>query len=276
MLIRRLPGSEQSVFRNLFKSTVGQSSEITLASSPIDGNLLTHLFHDNTQPAVANARQPVTRGRPIGLGGRQTSVQRRHQAVHGLLPGKLAYVQFLWQRLQGRPRSSAEALQEHHWKVALENFIAGAAQMVSLGRLSLEGWADTAQVTPETLDPPVAGPVIEPQWSEIRPTAPLRTRLQPFETTVDLKDLTRTALTAPTSIRSSKKTYAPIAGKVYAVNKPGAVWRMLNGKEERPRIADCTRQETGDRPGHPYRALRQSHVDNAQPVCRCPYGQARY
>ncbi|POF43605.1 hypothetical protein B0D71_01970 [Pseudomonas laurylsulfativorans] len=233
MLIRRLPGSEQSVFRNLFKSTVGQSSEITLASSPIDGNLLTRLFHDNTQLLSQMLGSQLHAASQTDWEAVKHLFGAGIQRIQGLLPGKLAYVQFLWNAYKDA-LNSAEALQEHHWKVALENFIAGAAQLVSLGRLSLEGWADTAQVTPETLDPPVAGPVIAPKWSEIDSTAPLRTRLQPFETTVELKDLTKNSVDGTYLDAASKKTYAPIAGKVYAVNKTGAVWRMINGKEEGP------------------------------------------
>lgn len=233
LLLRRLPDSEQSAFRNLFSSTVGQLSEITLASSPIDGNLLTHLFHDNTRllsqmlGSQSHAASQTDWEAVKHLFG--TGIQR----ILGLLPGKLAYAQFLWNAYKDA-RNSAQALQDHHWKVALEEFIAGAAQLISLGRLSLEGWTDTAQTTQETLATPDATPVIAPKWSEIDSTAPLRTRLQPFETTVELKNLTKNSADGTYLDAASKKTYAPIAGKVYGVDKTGPAWRMIKDQEQGP------------------------------------------
>jgi hypothetical protein len=233
MLIRRLPDSEQTVFRNLFESTAGQPSEITLASSPIDGNLLTRFFHDNTQLL---AQLLASQSQATGQSDWETvkhlfgsSIER----ISALLPGKLAYGQFLWQAFKDA-RNSAEALQDHHWGAALRNFIAGAAQLLSLGRLSLEGWTDTAQATGEAVAQPVATPVIAQPWSQIRSTAALRTRLQPFETTVELKGLTKSRTDGTYLEAASQKTFAAIAGKVYGVNKTGAVWRMVKGEEEGP------------------------------------------
>ncbi len=233
MLIRRLPDREQTVFRNLLGSTVGQSSEITLASNPIDGNLLTHLFHDNTQLLVKMlASQSHASGQSdweavkhlFGAG-----IER----ISSLLPGKLAYVQFLWKAYKDA-LNSAEALQDHHWTTALREFIAGAAQILSLGRLSLEGWGESAQETGEAVVPPVVPPVIAQPWSKIRSTAATRTRLQPFETTVELKGLTRNTTDGTYLEATSKKTFAAIAGKVYGVNKTGAVWRTIKGTEKGP------------------------------------------
>jgi hypothetical protein len=62
----------------------------------------------------------------------------------------------------------------------------------------------------------------------------MRTRLQPFETTVELKDLAKNSTDGTYLDAGSKKTYAAIAGKVYGVNKTGAVWRTIKGKEEGP------------------------------------------
>ena len=233
MLIRRLPDSEQTLFRNLFESTVDHSSEITLASSPIGGNLLTHLFHDNTQLLTKML------GSQSNATGQSDWEAVKHlfssgiECISDLLPGKLAYVQFLWKAYKDA-LNSAEALQDHHWTTALRDFIAGAAQIVSLGRLSLQGWADTPQATGEAVAQPVATPVIAQPWSQVRSTAPLRTRLQPFQTRVELKDLTKSSTDGTYLEAASKKTFAAIAGKVYGVNKTGAVWRMVKGEEEGP------------------------------------------
>ena len=233
MLLRRLPDSQQTVFRNLFKSTVGQSSEITLASNPIGGNLLTRLFQDNTQLLTQLL------GSQTHASGQADWEAVKHlfgsgiERISGLLPGKLAYVQFLWKAYKDA-LNSAENLQDHHWGKAMRDFIAGAAQIVSLGRLSLEGWVDTAEATGEAVAQPVATPVITQPWSQVRSTAPLRTRLQPFETSVELKDLTKSSTDGTYLETASKKSFAAIAGKVYGVNKIGAVWKIIKGEEEGP------------------------------------------
>ncbi|MBI3906683.1 MAG: hypothetical protein HY309_14635 [Pseudomonas fluorescens] len=233
MLLRRLPDSEQTAFRNLFESTVGQSSEITLASNPIGGNLLTHLFHDNTKLLMkmlgsqANATAQSDWEAVKHLFG--SGIER----ISGLLPGKLAYVQFLWKAYKDA-LNSAEALQDHHWTTALRDFVAGAAQILSLGRLSLEGWAESAQATGEAVAPSVVTPVIAQPWSKILSTAAMRTRLQPFETTVELKDLAKNSSDGTYLEPGSQKTFAAIAGKVYGVSKAGAVWRMVKGTQEGP------------------------------------------
>ncbi|UVM07792.1 dermonecrotic toxin domain-containing protein [Pseudomonas laurylsulfatiphila] len=233
MLLRRLPDSEQSAFRNLFSSTVGQLSEITLGSSPIDGNLLTQLYHDNTRLLSQMLGSQLHTASQADWEAVKHLFGANIHRILGLLPGKLAYAQFLWNAYKDA-LNSAEALQDHHWKVALEEFIAGAAQLISLGRLSLEGWTDTAQATQENPGAPVATPIIAPKWSEIDSTAPLRTRLQPFETTVELKNLTKNSADGTYLDAESKKTYAPIAGKVYGVDKTGPAWRMIKDKEQGP------------------------------------------
>ncbi|RON13360.1 dermonecrotic toxin domain-containing protein [Pseudomonas frederiksbergensis] len=236
LLIRRLPASAQSGFRNLLKSTVGQASEITLASNPIGGNLLTRLFSDNTSLLwqMLGAQSEV--GGQSDWEAAKNLFSSGIQRFSGLLPGKLAYGLFLWQAYKDF-KNSAEALQDHHWKQAMFNFIAGAVQMVSLGRLSLEESIGTAQATTNTLAEPAATPVVAPQWSQVQSTAPMRTSLQPFETTaVELKDLKKNSADGTYLEMTSRQTYAPIAGKVYRVTKPGAIWRMIKDTEEGPAL----------------------------------------
>ncbi|MHC8371902.1 dermonecrotic toxin domain-containing protein [Pseudomonas sp. MDT1-85] len=236
MLIRRLPENEQSGFRNLFKSTIGKTSEITFTSNPIGGNLLIRLFSDNT---LLLSQMLGSQSEATGLSDWEAAknlFSSGIERISGLLPGKLAYVQFLWQAYKDF-KDSAEGLQDHHWKRALLDFIAGAVQMVSLGRLSLEESIGTAQATTDTLAEPKATPVAAPQWSQVKSTAPTRTSLQPFETTaVELKDLKKTSADGTYLEATSKRTYAPIAGKVYRVTKPGAIWRMVKDKEAGPAL----------------------------------------
>lgn len=234
LIIRRLPENQQSAFNNLFKSTVGQLSEITLASSPIDGNLLARLFSDN---ANLLARMLGSQSKITGQADWEAAKNLFSSGIKliwGLLPGKLAYVQFLWQSFKDF-EDSAEALQDHHWKRALQAFIAGAVQMVSIGRLSLEASAATEQVAAEAA--PVESAVVEPKWSAIQPTSPVRTSLQPLEApTVALKDLRKNPADGTYLEPVSKQQYAPIAGKVYRVDKPGAVWQIRDAERAGPSL----------------------------------------
>ncbi|KAA0961746.1 dermonecrotic toxin domain-containing protein [Pseudomonas sp. ANT_H12B] len=234
LIIRRLPGNQQASFSNLFKITLGQESEITLASSSIGGNLLAQLFRDNTRllTQMLGSQAQIT-GLPDWEAAKNL-FSSGIKLISGLLPGKLAYVRFLWQSYLDF-KDSAEALQDHHWTRALQAFIAGAAQMVTMGQLSLEASVGTAQATAETA--PVASPIVEPKWSDVKPTAPSRTLLQPFEApTVELKDLAKDPVDGIYVDSVSKKQYAPVAGKVYPVAKPGAVWQILNEKENGPSL----------------------------------------
>ena len=234
LIIRRLPDNQQSAFHNLFKSTVGQLSEITLTSSPIDGNLLVRLFSDNTDLL---ARMLGSQSKITGQADWEAAKNlftSGIKMVGSLLPGKLAYGLFLWQSFKDF-EGSAEALQDHHWKRALQAFIAGAVQMVTVGRLSLEASAATEPVAVETA--PVESAVVEPKWSAIKPTAPQRTALQPLEApTVALKDLTKNPADGTYLDSVSKHQYAPIAGKVYRVDKPGAVWQIRDAEQAGPSL----------------------------------------
>jgi hypothetical protein len=123
------------------------------------------------------------------------------------LPGKLACVSFLWQSFKDF-EASAEALQDHHWQKALQAFVAGAIQMVSLGRLSLETSTIAEQATSEAA--PVVPPVTDPQWATIRPTATSRTALQPFEApTVALQDFNKSQTDGTYPTRSAKQATPP-------------------------------------------------------------------
>ncbi|EJM00139.1 hypothetical protein PMI18_03238 [Pseudomonas sp. GM102] len=264
LIIRRLPEGEQSLFGNLLKSTVGQQSEITLASTPIDGNLLVQLFSDNVSLLSKMLGSHSEVSGQAEWEAAKNLFSSGINLISRLLPGKLAYVLFLWQSYKNF-KDSAEALQDHHWKRALQGFIAGAAQMVSLGKLSLEESATTAQTTSAT--PPVANPVTAPKWSQVKPTAPARTVLQPFETTdVALKELRKNS---DGTYRSSigNRTYAPVEGKVYPVVKTGPIWRMIRDQQPGPALLAAPGQQLVIDPDihtvHYGKALSKMHNQHA-------------
>ncbi|WP_166223716.1 dermonecrotic toxin domain-containing protein [Pseudomonas atagonensis] len=233
LLLRRLPDTQQSVFRSLFKASLGQSSEISLAVNALTGNVLHTLFSDNIKVLKRMlGTQTQADAQADWEAVKHLFTQGIRQAAT-LLPGKLAYLTFLWQSYKDF-KTSADALQDHHWKRALKAFIAGAVQMLSLGRLSLEEQAGSV-ATSAIKENPQQLPA--PHWKDIRTTAALRTGLQPFESTdVALKDLTHNVQDGTYRHSVSQHTYAAIAGKVYRVERPGAVWRLVNAKLHGPTL----------------------------------------
>ncbi|MCU7251358.1 dermonecrotic toxin domain-containing protein [Pseudomonas koreensis] len=224
LLLRRLPDTEQAGFRNLFQSSRGQVSEISLSGQPIDGNALEQLFEDNTRLLKHMLGCQAQRNAQSDWETAKTLVAKAIRQEPGPLPGKLSYIPLLWQAYE-KFKGSAQALQDHHWMRALKSFVDGAAQMVQVAFLPLE---------PEVsaIEPILEGAVqkIEvPGWSRIRPTSSLRTRLQPFETSaVALKDLTLARKDGTYSHSFSNRTYAAVAGKVYQVIKNGSDWQMAH------------------------------------------------
>ncbi|WP_248914852.1 dermonecrotic toxin domain-containing protein [Pseudomonas moorei] len=241
LLIRRLPETQRTVFGNLFKSTVGQRSEITLASSPLTGNFLSQMYGDNISLLSRMLGSQSEISGQSDWEAIKNLFSTGVKLIIGLLPGKLACVTFLWQSFKDF-EASAEALQDQHWQRALQAFIAGTVQMVSLGRLSLETSALTEQATTETA--PVIPPVTDPQWTDTRPTATSRTSLQAFEApTVALQHFTKSEDDGTYFDPISKNSYAAIAGKVYRVAKPAAVWQILNDQQSGPSLRQSpTRQ----------------------------------
>lgn len=234
LVVRRLPENQRVPFQNLFKSSIGETSEITLASTPMDGHLLTQWFNDNTRLlSTLLGSQAHATGQPDWDAARQlfgASIKR----ISHLLPGKLGNIRFVWQAYEDF-QDSAEALQDHHWARAIERFIDGATQMVTLGDLSLDEVIDSVS-TPAA--PPVKTPLLNPQWSGIKPTAALRTLLQPFEaSTVALKDLTRDTTEGTYTDTVSKQRYAAVAGKVYGVARPGAALLLSHADNSGPALA---------------------------------------
>ncbi|MDX9669258.1 MULTISPECIES: dermonecrotic toxin domain-containing protein [unclassified Pseudomonas] len=235
LLLRRLPQDQQSTFAALFKASAGQTSEMQLASSAITGNALEYLFSEGLSLLKRLLGSHAIPSAHADWDAAKTLFSQGIQLIRGLLPGKLAYAQFLWQSYKDF-LDSAQALQDHHWTRALATFIAGGVELISLGRLSLEAKLVT-QATPEVapVPAPLAPSVSAPHWTEIKPTDPARTALQRFETpTIALKDLTPNPADGTYQDLTNKTRYAAVAGKVYAVERPGAVWRIKGADEAGP------------------------------------------
>ncbi|WLI43577.1 hypothetical protein PSH84_18535 [Pseudomonas beijingensis] len=230
LLIRRLPENQQAIFRNLFASTLGHLSEITLGSNPIRTNLLDTLFDDNTKLLAELLSSQAQDKRQFDWTTALHLFSSGIRLVGRQLPGKLTFIETLWESYQDF-KASSEALQAHDWKTGLHNFIAGAAEMVSLGLLNRD---DTFGL----LDP--VGPALPSvpstlNWKDIASTGQLRTDLGVFEATgVSLSDLQRNLAEGTYKAIENGKLYIPLAGKVFQVAKADQAWRIIHEHGEGP------------------------------------------
>jgi hypothetical protein len=251
LLIRRLPESSRATIQNLLKSTVGETTEMTLASTPITGNVLERLFQDNISllKQILGSQSTVTA---------QTDWEKAKdlfssgiKLVSGFLPGKLSCGLFLWQAYKDF-KDSAQALQEQHWKRAFKSFVYGVAQMVTMGRLMQANPASTPAAISSTeisaelpaeqsleqfVKKPVEQPVVVPQWSAINTTSASRTTAQVYEApTVELEKFQKHATNGTYEDLVTKHHYAPVSGKVYRVEQRSGAWRMINETQQGPRL----------------------------------------
>lgn len=238
LLLRRLPTEQQAVFQRLLQSSVGETSEMVHVGIPVQGNLLARLFTDNL---ALLQRFLGCQSLPAAQDDWEAAKNLFSKGIHllsRLLPGKLSYVTFLWQAYKDF-KDSAEALQDHHWKQALQAFIGGAVQMLSLSRESLLDAEDVpARVeAPAVEDATSPSAAQAPTWHHMRTTSPLRTELQSFEThAVALADLKHNRRTGVYEDSISGHSYATVGGKVYGVEQPGAVWQLVKGATPGPSL----------------------------------------
>ncbi|WWL45630.1 hypothetical protein V5O39_09995 [Pseudomonas parakoreensis] len=103
-----------------------------------------------------------------------------------------------------------------------------------------QSWAAGSGVTSGISRPDAAATVAanraeRPVLAQTKPTDPQRTALQAFETSkIALKDLTHNAAEGTYQDLKTQATYAPIAGKVYPVQRPGAVWQIKGAGQPGP------------------------------------------
>ncbi|MHB2247865.1 dermonecrotic toxin domain-containing protein [Pseudomonas fitomaticsae] len=227
LLLRRLPVARQAVFRNLLAATAGQTSEMTTASRAIEGNLLEQMYHDNLKLLQQQLESQTEREAQSDWETAKTLFSDGIRQVSSTLPGKLAFVPFLW-RAYEHIKDSAEALQDHHWKRALHSFIAGGVQMVQMALLP------EISAGAEIVDPG-AGEVAMPDIDESGPTSLMRTLMQSSEATdVALKDLEYGSTTGTYRHPTSNRDYAAINGKVYQVTKRDSAWQLTGAGRHGP------------------------------------------
>jgi uncharacterized tellurite resistance protein B-like protein len=232
-VLMNLPQPDRILLEYRMRTSSNRLPEVTLASNPIKGNLFKHLFNDNVELLVR-------------LLGCQTDDNKQgewatikhvlgedlHEAFT-FLTGKLAYPITVWRSYQDI-KQSAEDLQTHKWGAAIKEFISDIAQLATL-RQSLEAQAKPSSTlsapAPETPDTRF-------KWQNVAITAPERTQLKRHESIdVDLNSLALNSSLGLYTHPTTKKTYAPVEGKVYPVAKLGTRWRIADTHIRGPRLS---------------------------------------
>ncbi|WP_415769209.1 dermonecrotic toxin domain-containing protein [Pseudomonas sp. LB3P38] len=233
LLENRMATSSTRVARAAPQTNVSRETNVTLASNPIKGSLLKHLFDDN---AALLARLLGCQSDDNKQGEWATIKHVLGEDLHEastFLTGKLAYPITVWRSYRDI-KQSAEDLQTHKWGAAIKEFISGIAQLATL-RQSLEAqtkpFSTPSAPAPETPDTRF-------KWQNVAITAPERTQLKRHESIdVDLNSLTLNSSLGLYTHPTTKKTYAPVEGKVYPVAKRGTRWRIADTNIRGPRLS---------------------------------------
>ncbi|WP_242031565.1 dermonecrotic toxin domain-containing protein [Pseudomonas fluorescens] len=239
LLIRRLPDPHKATYKNLLAGS--HDTDIRLASSPIDGNLLHQLFIDNKtllSHMLDSQSQPAGQSDWEAL---KALFSKGFRYGIEFLPGKLAIPRLLWESYTSF-KQSAEALQDHHWKTALKTFINGVSQMATLGKLLHQPGASTAEPVVHS-GPVVEKPFVATDIAKVDLTSPSRTLLQSFEATaIELKKLGAKAVDGTYLDSKTRHKYAPVDGKVFRIEKFGVAPRIVDDQRQGPYLQNSGTQ----------------------------------
>jgi hypothetical protein len=222
-------------------SSEPRTSEVTLASNPINGHLFSQLFNDNA----------ALLGRLLGCQaddkkhGEWATIKHvlsedLHETVSFFM-GKLTYPITVWRSYRDI-KQSAEDLQTHKWGAAIRAFISGIAQLASLRQS--QAFQSKIPSTPDSTVPQAPAP--EFKWHDVDITGPERTHLKRHESIeVDLGSLTLDASRGLYTHPKTAKHYAPVEGKVFAVARHGTRWRIAGNQIRGPLLLQNTAKQWG-------------------------------
>jgi hypothetical protein len=221
-IVTHLGDTHQATYKNLLASTQDSTSEISLAARPIQGHAIKQLYQDNRQMMAHMLEQ---QNHPQGQSLWDTVKRVLSHGVERIaqfLPGKLRIPLVVWQSYT-LFKDSAEQLQLHHWRKALQTFIHGCAHMATLEEwvhLPAPKTQPSAYTEDDTSDTRPADTVIAPTLRDLDVTDPRRTRLQSFEVTdIALTDLHRQSDSGLYASADGASLYAPVEGKVYPIKR---------------------------------------------------------
>ncbi|MGF0237860.1 hypothetical protein ACQR3P_03075 [Rhodococcus sp. IEGM1300] len=238
-VLMNLPQPARIQVENRMATTNDRLPAVSLGSTPIRGNVLTHLFKDNvallarllgTQTDVKSAREWASIKHVLG--------EDLHEA-YSLCMGKLAYPMTVW-RSYREIKHSADDLQSHKWAQAVTAFVSGIAQLASL-RQSMGGPPSLSTDTSEAAKEVTKSRF---KWQDVDITAPRRTELQTCEQPdVDLSSMTLNPAIGLFTHPDTKKLYAPVEGKVYPLRKEGDRWRIADNSSTGPHVEQSTSKQ---------------------------------
>lgn len=189
-VLMHLEDPHQATYRHLLKDSRHRPSDISLAASPVAGNVLHYLFSENTLMLLKVLGSQFEEGAKTLWDHATRLFGKEIPTAVQFMAGKLAYPLVVW-RSYTLFKRSAEALQLHQWTAALKDFVRGVAQMAAL-RSALDGTAlapptEKERSLAELTDTSLPAATTLDTWHI---TSPSRTRLQPFEAQeVALQDL---------------------------------------------------------------------------------------
>jgi hypothetical protein len=238
-VLMNLPQPDRILLETRMATTSNHLSEVTLASTPIKGNLFRHLFNDNAELlARLLGSQSDNNAQGEWATIRHVSSEDLHQA-YTFFMGKLAYPITVWRSYKDI-KQSAEDLQTHKWGAAIRAFISGIAQLATLR----QSMVDQATLSSTVSEPAPVTADTRSKWQDIDITAPERTHLQRYESPdVDLGSLTPNPTLGLYTHPTTKKHYGPIEGKVYPLEKRGARWRIGGDDAHGPYLRQNTAKQ---------------------------------
>lgn len=223
-VLMNLPQPDRISVEYRMITTSKSLTEVTLASTPIKGNLFKHLFNDNAELlARLLGCQSDDKKQSEWATIKAVLGEDLYQAATFLM-GKLAYPITVWRSYRDF-KQSAEDLQTHKWGPAIKEFINGIAQLAAL-RESMQALAIPSTAVDASAP---ATPRSRLKWQDIDITAPERIGLKRHEhAEVELSAMTLDKAAGLYTHPTTKKHYGAVEGKVYPVVKRGTRWR-ING-----------------------------------------------
>ncbi|AZF20929.1 dermonecrotic toxin domain-containing protein [Pseudomonas sp. R3-52-08] len=244
-IFRLLGDAHQTTLTSFFVQSANTASTLRLTSNPVTGPLFNRLFTDNLEVlTMLLGCQFITNAHAHWNWVIDIFKSAIYQGVL-FLAGKLAYPWIVWQSFK-LFMASAENLQGHHWREAMDNFISGVAELAMLRQSMPETGEQVSRSSPETIlsTPPnsTASEAVA-KWPALDITAPERTELQAYALTdralQDLNKIDRLGLYQS----EQNHYYAPVEGKVVQVTKQGERWRISHGREIGPYVYKNTREQ---------------------------------
>jgi hypothetical protein len=231
-IIHQLDAPEQATYRNLLRATQRPAPDIRLGSNPIRGNILPQLFHDNTLQLLKMLACQFVREGKDQWDGITSLLRNGIPMALQFIAGKLKYPLVVWRSFK-LFQASAEDLQQQRFGEGLRKFIQGLATLASL-RKQLDALLPTEPASVPT-DLPQTGPMPATTIDTLDVTDPTRTRLRGFEDmTVALADLRLDPRHHVYTQPVNNRTYVPVAGRVYPVERSGEYWRISLATELGP------------------------------------------